>query len=52
MEQIFWNDEWRGNTEQTREQGGKTPSTIDSSQNDNASEKGQNQIHSQNKTQK
>jgi hypothetical protein len=46
MEQIFWNDEWRENTEQTREQGRETPSTIDSSQNDNAGEKGQNQIHS------
>ena len=52
MNQVFWNDEWRENTKQPGEQGRKTPSTTNSSQNDNASEKGQNQIHSQNKTQK
>lgn len=39
---TFWNDEWREHTEQKGEQGGETPCSTDSPQNDNAGKKGQN----------
>jgi len=41
MEFTFWDEQWREHTEQTREQGGKTPSSVDSPKDDNSSEKGQ-----------
>jgi hypothetical protein len=50
VEFTFWDEQWREHTEQSGEQGRKTSCSTDSSPNDNASEKGQNQIHSQTKT--
>lgn len=41
MEQVFWDEQWRQHTKQKGEQGGKTTSSTDTPQNDNASQEGQ-----------
>lgn len=41
MEFTFWDEQWRQHTEQKGEQGGTPPSSTDTSQNDNSSQKGQ-----------
>lgn len=40
MEFTFWDEQWQEHTEPKGEQRGTTPSSVDTSQNDNANEKG------------